>query len=102
MPPSPNAVLANIRAWVTQRRAELRLAVRIAVAAVLAYGLAEAFGLAQGYWAVFTTVIVIQASVGGSLKATVERLIGTLGGGAYGGVIALVIGGGDAYWRAAG
>jgi uncharacterized membrane protein YccC len=102
MTPSPTAIIADLSAWLGGRRAELRLAVRMAVAAVAAYGLAETLGLTQGYWAVFTTVIVIQASVGGSLKATVERLIGTLGGGAYGGIIALLIAGADTYWRAAG
>jgi uncharacterized membrane protein YccC len=101
MPLSPAFVAVDLRAWASRRRAELRLAVRIAVAAVTAYGLAEALALTPGYWAVFTSVIVVQASVGGSLKATVERLIGTLGGGAYGGVIALVIAGGNDYWRAA-
>ena len=103
MTASPIATLVgNLGAWFARRHTELRLAVRMAVAAVVAYGLAEAVGLTQGYWAVFTTVIVIQASVGGSLKATVERLIGTLGGGAYGGIIALAIAGSNGYVRAAG
>ena len=58
----------------------MRFAVRVAVAGAASFALAEALGLAQGYWAVFTSVIVTQASVGGSLKATVDRLTGTLGG----------------------
>ena len=63
---------------------------RVAVAALAAYMVGLALGLAQGYWAVFTAVIVMQASVGGSLKATFDRLIGTLGGAVYGGAVALV------------
>jgi hypothetical protein len=47
--------------------------VTIAVAAVTAYGLAEALGLTPGYWAVFTTVIVVQASVAGSLSQRNRR-----------------------------
>ena len=74
-----------------QRRAELRLAVRMTVAGVTTFALATVLGLPQGYWAVFTAVIVMQASVGGSLKATFDRLIGTLCGAAYGAIVATVI-----------
>jgi uncharacterized membrane protein YccC len=38
-----------------------------------------------------TAVIVTQASVGGSLKATVEYLVGTLGGAVYAGAIAALL-----------
>ena len=38
-----------------------------------------------------TAVIVIQASVGGSLKAGVDRLIGTLCGAAFGALVALLV-----------
>jgi hypothetical protein len=38
--------------------------VRVTVAAVIAYGLATAVGLAQGSWAVLTAIIVMQASLG--------------------------------------
>jgi len=41
--------------------------------------------------AVLTAVVVTQMSVGGSLKATIEYLIGTLGGAIYAGVIAVLI-----------
>jgi uncharacterized membrane protein YccC len=47
--------------------------------------------LSQGYWAVITAVIVMQASVGGSLKATVDRLVGTVAGAVYGGVVDFAI-----------
>ena len=46
------------------------------VAGLLAYVLAESF--AQDCWAVFSAIIVVQESVGGSIKAT-DRLIGTIG-----------------------
>ena len=58
----------------------MRLAVRVAVAGLAAFVLAEALGLTQSYWAVITAVIVIQQSVGGSLKAALDRLAGTLAG----------------------
>ena len=46
------------------------------VAGLLGYVLAESF--AQDYWVVFLAIIIVQASVGGSIKAT-DRLIGTIG-----------------------
>jgi uncharacterized membrane protein YccC len=81
----------RLRLWVVRRRAELRLAARTTIAGVLAFAIATGLGLPQPYWAVFTAVIVMQASVGGSLKATLDRLIGTLGGAAYGGVVATLV-----------
>ena len=44
------------------------------IAGLLAYVLAELFALPQGYWAVFSAIIVMQASVGGSVKATIDRV----------------------------
>ncbi|HWI28714.1 MAG TPA: FUSC family protein [Stellaceae bacterium] len=79
------------RAWLRRHTAELRLALRMTASGLLAYALAELLGLAQGYWAVFTAVIVVQASVGGSLKAGIDRLLGTLGGAFYGALVGLII-----------
>jgi uncharacterized membrane protein YccC len=87
--PPARTVWKRTLTWFGQRRPEARLAVRVAVAALASYALGHALGLAQGYWAVFTAVIVMQASIGGSLKATLDRLIGTLGGAIYGGAVAL-------------
>lgn len=66
-----------------RRRGDLRHAVRVTVAALIAYGVGESLALPQAYWAVFTAVLVSQASVGGSVKAALDWLMGTLGGGAY-------------------
>ena len=60
------AMTSLLRNCLTRNRARLLLALRMLVAATLAYALAEAFGLPQGYWAVLTTIIVTQSSVGGS------------------------------------
>jgi uncharacterized membrane protein YccC len=80
----------NVHFWV-RRRAELRLSVRITVAGLASFALAQAFSLPQGYWAVFTAVLVVQASVGGSLKFAVDRLIGTLGGAVFGALVATLV-----------
>lgn len=85
------AAWQRLRDWTGRHGAELRLSVRMTVAGLLAFALAHLLALPQGYWAVFTAVIVMQASVGGSVKATLDRLIGTVGGGAYGAVVASLI-----------
>lgn len=57
-------------------------------AAGTTYALAALFHDPQGYWAVFTAVIVVQGSVGGALTVSRDRLIGTLAGAVVGGVAA--------------
>lgn len=73
------------------REAEMRLAARVTVAALLAFGLARLLGFAHGYWAVITAIIVMQSSLGGSLKAAVDRLAGTLAGALYGALVAIAL-----------
>lgn len=78
-------------AWLHRHRSELRLSARMTVAALAGYALAELLHLAQGYWAVLTAVVVTQSSVGGSLKASIDRFIGTFSGAIFGAIIALLI-----------
>jgi uncharacterized membrane protein YccC len=73
------------------RKTQLALAVRLAVAAVAAYAIARALHLMLPLWAVLTALIVTQMSVGRSLKATRDYMLGTVGGAAYGGAIAMLI-----------
>jgi len=71
-------------------RTELRLSARMTIAAVLAYAITEALNLPEGHWAVFTAVIVMQASAGGSIKAGIEWFLGTLSGGVFGAAVAVL------------
>ena len=73
------------------RKVQLALAIRIAVAAVAAYVVAVALHLMLPLWAVLTSLIVSQMSVGRSLKATRDYMLGTIGGAIYGGAIAVLI-----------
>jgi uncharacterized membrane protein YccC len=82
---------ADSQTFLTRRSAEIRHGLRITIAGVLSFALALALGLPQGYWAVFTAVLVVQGSVGGSWKASVDRFLGTLLGAVYGAVIATLI-----------
>ena len=78
MPPSPLAFLSA-------HRAEARHTARVMAAVTVAYALYAAFELPQGYWAVFTTLIVMQASIGGTVGASVDRMYGTVLGALVGG-----------------
>ena len=75
--------------WIGRHRAQLGLAVRITIAAVTAYVVGHLLGLQQSQWAVLTAVIVMQASVGGSLKAMLDRFVGTVGGAIWGVAVSL-------------
>jgi uncharacterized membrane protein YccC len=77
------------RIWA--RRTQLGLAVRVTVAAVAAYVIATALNLLLPLWAVLTSLIVTQMSVGRSLKATRDYVLGTFGGAIYGGAIAILL-----------
>ncbi len=87
----------SIRRWLRVHRADWRFGLRITMAGVVAFILAHAFNLPQGYWAVFTAVLVTQASVGGSLKAAVDRLIGTFVGAIVGAAAVTTVPPGDTF-----
>ncbi|EFL52450.1 conserved hypothetical protein [Solidesulfovibrio fructosivorans JJ]] len=74
------------------KRLGIRHAGRTAVAAVVTQLVVTALNLPQGYWAVITAVIVMQANIGGSIRAAWARLLGT-GVGAAMGIVAVHFGG---------
>ena len=77
--------------FMERRGGELRLALRTTLAGLATFALAEALRLPQGYWAVLTSVIIMQGSVGGSLKAGIDRLIGSFAGAIWGVAVTLAI-----------
>jgi uncharacterized membrane protein YccC len=77
-----------MKAWLQTHHGKLQFGLRMTVAALLSYALGEAIGLTQVYWAVLSSVIVIQGSVGGSVRAGLYRLVGTVGGAFWGAVVA--------------
>ncbi len=80
-----------LRGWHLRHRTRLWLALRMIISAVAAYSLAEALRLPQGYWAVLTTIIITQNSVGSSLKAAMDRLIGSVCGALVGALAAFLL-----------
>ncbi len=70
-----------------KHKSKLRHAIRVTVSALLAFGLNSWLHLPQGYWIAFTAILTVQASVGGSVKAVFERMLGTFAGAAWGAAI---------------
>jgi uncharacterized membrane protein YccC len=84
-------LLKRLSAAIQARKPQLALAVRVTVAAFGALVAALALNLMLPLWAVLTSLIVTQMSVGRSLKATRDYMFGTIGGAIYGGAIAVLI-----------
>ena len=84
-------LLSRTDRWVRAHVAQLRQALRMTVSALLTLGLGELFGLPRSYWAVLTAVLVTQASVGGSIRAAIDRVTGTVAGAIYGAAVALTV-----------
>ena len=74
-----------------ERGAELRLCLRMTTAAVLSLAVAHLVNLPIALWTVLTAVILTQMSVGRSLKATTDYLVGTLGGAIYAGAVGALV-----------
>lgn len=94
MPDEPKrttALLARLRALAHDYRLQLILALRVTVSALSALALAQAMHLRLPLWAVLTSLIVTQMSLGRSIKVATDYLMGTLAGVAYGGALAILI-----------
>ena len=74
-------------------RAQLLFCIRVTVAAISALLIAQFFALPlHGLWVVLTATVVTQLSVGGSLRAGLEYILGTLGGALYAGIVGVLVG----------
>jgi uncharacterized membrane protein YccC len=74
-------VLRDAGAW--------RQGMRTGFAGAAAYLLAASLALPQGYWAVITAVLITQQTVGATLQAVRDRLVGTIAGAVIGFLMAL-------------
>ncbi|MGO4338167.1 FUSC family protein [Labrys sp. KB_33_2] len=82
---------ARLFKWFAAKRMELALAVRVTVAAGLTFVAVKLVDLSQSSWAVITSIIVMQASLGGSVKAAMDRMAGTLLGALWGAAVSVVM-----------
>jgi uncharacterized membrane protein YccC len=77
--------------FVRKHRMQSILAIRVTIAALVAFALAHVLQLPLPLWTVLTAVIVTQVSVGRSIKATFDYLLGTFGGALYGCAVGVLI-----------
>jgi uncharacterized membrane protein YccC len=61
---------------------------RTAIAAAASFLIARLFGMPEAYWATISTLVVMQSTLGASLKISEGRFIGTLLGASAGGLLA--------------
>ena len=62
------------------------------VSGLAAFAVARALQVPlQGLWVIITAIVVTQMSAGGSVRATLEYIIGTVGGAIYGAIIGVVV-----------
>src|SRR4029077_19996940 len=86
------AAWTQARAWLSPYRAQLRFCLRMTAAALLAFALAQIWNIPlNGLSELWTAVVVTQMSAGGSLHATTEYVLGTIGGAIYAAAIGVLI-----------
>jgi uncharacterized membrane protein YccC len=90
--------MTNLADWrqvltlVSAHRAQLRFCLRVTAAGLLAFAIAQVLTIPlHGLWVVLTAVVVTQMSAGGSLRATVEYIIGTFGGAVYAAITGVLV-----------
>src|SRR5215471_16281777 len=84
----PEAIWNKLSARWRVYRAPLGFGIRVTVAAISALLIAQLFALPlHGLWVVLTATVVTQLSIGGSLRAGLEYVLGTLGGAVFAGLI---------------
>lgn len=86
MPDTPSAGSVSEANW-----PRVRQAIQTTIAACLSYVATDALGMAQGFWAVMTAILVTQANVGASLAFAMQRLGGSLLGVLVGGGVAVAL-----------
>ncbi len=79
-------LLARIAPLFKVRRNDVRHAIRVSAACGATFAFMRLLNIPGGQWAVFTTVIIMQGTVGSTLNQAVERLIGTMVGAIAGSV----------------
>ena len=88
---SIESVLRPLRDAGRTYQAQLALCLRATVAAVSTLLLAKTLQFPLYLWAVLTAVILSHVSFGRSLKATIDYVVGTLGGVVYAGIVGVLI-----------
>jgi len=82
----------HVRALVGAYRPQWRFCVRMTASGLAAFAVARMLQVPlQGLWVIITAIVVTQMSAGGSLRATLEYIVGTVGGAVYAAIIGALI-----------
>jgi uncharacterized membrane protein YccC len=69
-----------------------RFAVRMTTSGLAAFAVSQALHVPlNGLWMILTALVVTQMSTGGSVRATLEYIIGTIGGAIYGAILGVLV-----------
>jgi Fusaric acid resistance protein-like len=86
------AIWNRVRALFRTYKPRWRFAARVTASGLLGYAAAQVLQLPlQGLWMILTAIVVTQASAGGSLRATLQYIIGTVGGAVYAAILGNLI-----------
>ena len=79
------------RSQFSEDRAQLGLSLRVTIAALSGFAFSHLLKVPLPLWTVVTAVVLTQATFGRSVKATIDYLVGTLGGALYAGAVAILV-----------
>jgi hypothetical protein len=86
------SIWPRICALARSTKSRWRFAARVTASGLLGYAAANAMHLPlQGLWMILTAIVVTQASAGGSVRATLQYIIGTVGGAVYAAILGILI-----------
>lgn len=87
-----SSIRRRIRTLARTLKSRWRFAGRVTASGLLGYAAAQVLHLPlQGLWMILTAIVVTQASAGGSVRATLQYIIGTVGGAVYAAILGILI-----------
>jgi Fusaric acid resistance protein family len=87
-----SAIWHSIGALVTAYRPQWRFCLRMTASGLAAFATAQLLQIPlQGLWVIITAIVVTNVSAGASLQATLQYIIGTVGGAIYAAIIGILI-----------
>jgi fusaric acid resistance family protein len=86
------SIWPRIRILLRTTRPRWRFCLRMTASGLVAFAVAKALQVPlQGLWVIITAIVVTQMSAGGSVRATLEYIVGTVGGAVYAAIIGVLI-----------
>ncbi len=89
-PRDPFVWIRPLRDVLSPRTFPMRHALRMGIASAAAVWLSFMLDITRGYWATITVLIVLQPYAGGTVRKTLQRVAGSVGGGILAAALAVV------------